>query len=69
MKPRRLTVSYTQPESRARRSLHRPRPQPMPFLRLQGRWLDRAGFQIGKPVRVLVCEGVMILEALHAERD
>jgi hypothetical protein len=26
----------------------------VPFLRIQGRWLDRAGFEIGANVRVLV---------------
>lgn len=51
MNARRLTVSYHTPESRA--ALHRPRRvAPMPFLRLQGRWLDEAGFAIGANVRV-----------------
>jgi toxic protein SymE len=73
MKPRRLTVSYRQPDSRAR--FPRPAPAPMPFLRLQGRWLDQAGFAIGSEVRVRVCEGLLVLEVIdekenrHAERD
>jgi hypothetical protein len=67
MKPRRLTVSRTHPESRAR--FPRPVPTPMPLLRLQGRWMDRAGFGIGKPVRVAVKPGLLVLEVLNAERD
>ena len=66
MKPRRLTVSRTHPESRARQH---PLPQPMPFLRLQGRWLDQAGFAIGRPVRVAVKPGLLVLEVLDDERD
>ena len=45
MNARRLTVSSSHPESRA----HHPRQSasaPMPFLRLRGRWLDQAGFQV-----------------------
>ena len=73
MKPRRLTVSYRQPDSRA--ELPRKRLAPMPFLRLQGRWLGEAGFAIGAPVRVRVCAGLLVLEVIdesgsrHAERD
>lgn len=68
MKPRRLTVSYTHPESRPSR-VPRPLPSPMPFLRLRGRWLDQAGFAIGKPVRVAVAPGLISLEVLDDERD
>jgi hypothetical protein len=67
MKPRRLTVNRTHPGSRAR--LPRPVLPPMPQLRLQGRWLDQAGFAIGKPVRVAVAPGLISLEVLHDERD
>ena len=68
MKPRRLTISYIRPERRARR-LPRPLPPPMPFLRLRGRWLDAAGFAIGKWVRVAVAPGLISLEVLDDERD
>lgn len=68
MKPRRLKVSRTEAQSRARRC-PRPLPQPLPFLRLQGRWLDAAGFAIGKPVRVAVAPGLIALEVIHDERD
>lgn len=39
-----------------------PEPPRVPFLRLQGRWLDRAGFEIGTPVRILVTPGCLVLE-------
>lgn len=39
-----------------------PEPPRVPFLRLQGRWLHRAGFAIGTPVRILVTPGRLVLE-------
>jgi len=39
-----------------------PEPMRVPFLRLQGRWLDQAGFAIGTPVRILVMPGCLVLE-------
>ena len=65
MTARRLTVSRHYPESRA--TAHR-RPQwvtPMPFLRLQGRWLDEAGFAIGANVRVEVSAGRLVVELVE----
>lgn len=41
----------------------KPSPPEMPFLRLQGRWLGRAGFPIGTKVRVLVSAKRLIIEA------
>ncbi len=72
MHARRLTVSCHYPESRAARSRCLPT-APMPFLRLQGRWLDQAGFAIGANVRVEVAAGRLVLEVVesnppHAER-
>jgi hypothetical protein len=64
MQPRRLTVSGHYPESRSTRSHHLP-PTPMPFLRLQGRWLDEAGFAIGTNVRVVVTRGQLVVEAVQ----
>jgi hypothetical protein len=63
MKPRRLKVSYTQPDTRC---THPPFPPllPMPFLRLRGRWLDAAGFTIGSDVRVEVSAGRLVIEAI-----
>ncbi len=63
MTSRRLTVSSSHPESRARSA--RPLPSaPMPFLRLRGRWLDQAGFTIGAPVRVEVSAGRLVVEVI-----
>jgi hypothetical protein len=39
----------------------------MPFLRLQGRWLERCGFAIGSEVRVEVTEGRLVLEVIAPE--
>lgn len=61
MNPRHLTVSRHYPESRAMRSQPT---APMPFLRLQGRWLDEAGFTIGANVRVKVAAGRLVLEVV-----
>jgi hypothetical protein len=70
MNQRRLTVSRHYPERHASRSGPL---SPMPFLRLQGRWLDQAGFAIGANVRVEVAAGRLVLEVVepnpqHAER-
>ena len=34
----------------------------VPYLRLRGRWLERAGFAIGRSVRVEVNDGRLIIE-------
>jgi Toxin SymE, type I toxin-antitoxin system len=68
MNRRRLTVSRSEPQSRASRFPRR-LPQPMPFLRLRGRWLALAGFAIGKPVRVTTAPGLIVLEVIDDERD
>jgi hypothetical protein len=60
MKSRRLTVGYGSATLRPTREgfpVPKPEPAPAPQLRLQGRWLDRAGFRIGANVRVLVTPG------------
>lgn len=64
MNARRLTVSCHYPESRTSRSRCLPA-TPMPFLRLQGRWLDQAGFAIGNSVRVEVAAGRLVLEVIE----
>jgi hypothetical protein len=48
---RRMTVGYIGPS--------------VPYLRMQGWWLDRAGFGVGTPVRVEVSEGRLIVEAVE----
>lgn len=63
MNSRRLRVSCHQPES----TVPMRRPLPMPFLRLQGRWLNQAGFAIGADVRVQVMPGRLVLEVIEPE--
>jgi Toxin SymE, type I toxin-antitoxin system len=65
MNSRRLKVSYRQPESLVPLRL----PPPMPFLRLQGRWLDRAGFAIGADVHVQVEPGRLVIEVLDPQPE
>jgi len=67
MLQRHLTVTRAVPISRAR--YRERRLAEIPFIRISGRWLEKAGFGIGKGVRVIVREGVMVLEVMHAECD
>lgn len=57
--------NYTYPTAPRRR----PDPPPIPFLPLQGRWLHKAGFRIGTPVRVLVMPGRLVLEVDDVQRE
>lgn len=68
MNSRRLTISRRYPEIRARRSQYA-RSVPMPFLRLQGRWLDQAGFAIGAQVRVEIDHGRLVLEVIDVDSE
>lgn len=68
MNARRLTVSRQYPESRAARPRTLPT-APMPFLRLQGRWLDQAGFAIGANVQVVVSRGRLVVEVIELEQQ
>jgi hypothetical protein len=52
-KPRRLTIGCS--------GTGAPRPD-VPFLRLSGRWLERAGFAIGRRVKVEVSEGRLLIQ-------
>jgi toxic protein SymE len=52
-KPRRLTVGY--------KPLKAPGVE-VPYLRLRGRWLRDAGFEIGRSVKVEVSEGRLTIE-------
>jgi hypothetical protein len=54
-KPRRLTIGCT--------GTGAPRLD-VPFLRLSGRWLERAGFVIGGEVKIEVHEGRLIIESV-----
>ena len=40
----------------------------MPFLHLQGRWLDRAGFAIGADVRVVATPRRLVIEVIKDGR-
>jgi hypothetical protein len=66
MNPRHLRVSYHQPVSCRLEPPCRSLP-PMPFLRLQGRWLARAGFAVGTHVRVQVERRRLVLEVIEPQ--
>lgn len=61
---RRLTVGY------GTRRVNRPdgRSMSAPMLRLQGAWLERAGFLVGRIVKVHVSFGRLVIEAAEPER-
>jgi Toxin SymE, type I toxin-antitoxin system len=41
---------------------------PIPFLRLRGRWLERAGFVVGASVQVVVVSpGRLVVEVIESE--
>jgi hypothetical protein len=68
-KERRLTVGDCSIESTAlpvdiTSDSWRRAPVPAPFLRLKGRWLDKAGFTIGSKVRVDVTPGRLVIETV-----
>ena len=63
MKPRRLKVSYMKSESRSTEP-YPPRLADRPYVRLCGRWLDEAGFAIGRDIRVEVSAGRLVLEVV-----
>ena len=52
-RPRRMTVGYIGPH--------------VPYLRMQGRWLDSAGFGVGTSVRVEVSERRLVMEAIEPQ--
>jgi hypothetical protein len=61
---RRLTVSAGWSSSRTGRCVRERPESPCPFLRLQGRWLARAGFAIGSAVHVDVAPGRLVIELI-----
>lgn len=65
---RHFTVGYRPVDSRSKAPSPRPVLPRMPFVRLAGRWLDRAGFAIGTGVRVEVSPGRLVLEAIEPHR-
>ena len=65
MNSRRLKVSYpSAPSQEPYRVLPR-----KPFLRLQGRWLDKAGFAVGANVHVQVEPGRLVLEVIDPQAE
>ena len=52
MKERKLTVNYLYNNGNKK---------PYPFIRLQGRWLERLGFSVGDKVTVTAGEGVIVI--------
>jgi toxic protein SymE len=52
-KPKRLTVGYASTDTPG---------VSVPYLRLRGRWLQDAGFVIGRHVKIEVDEGRMTIE-------
>jgi Toxin SymE, type I toxin-antitoxin system len=64
---RRFTVSAAGVQSHAD-EYPRPWLDPMPSLRLRGRWLKQAGFDIGAQVRVSVESGKLVVEVEQSEQ-
>lgn len=64
-KSRRLKVSYLKPDSRSTEPV-KPNLSPLPYVRLRGRWLDEAGFAIGRDIRVEVSAGRLVLEVIES---
>jgi hypothetical protein len=54
-KTRRLTVGYASTETPG---------VDVPYLRLRGRWMQDAGFAIGRHVKIEVSNGRMIIEQM-----
>ncbi len=53
MRTRKLTVSYIYSDPEEGR--------PYPFIRLQGRWLEKLGFAIGSRIEVSGDDGVVVI--------
>ena len=52
LKERKLTVNYLFTNGNKK---------PYPFIRLQGRWLERLGFAVGDKVTVTAGEGLIVI--------
>ncbi len=72
MSERQLTISRLYPnyshtgwQSLSRSRNHGRSQEPVPFLRLAGRWLASAGFAVGERVSVQVEDGRLVIEPLE----
>ncbi len=65
MAERRLTVSRLFRESKEVHYGRLPL-RPVPFLRMRGDWLERAGFGVGEQVRVQVARGRLVIEPVRS---
>jgi toxic protein SymE len=52
LKERKLTINYLYTNGNKK---------PYPFIRLQGRWLERLGFAVGNKVSVAAGEGLIVI--------
>jgi len=74
LEDRLLTVADHRPSERLRTGAksvaNKTIPSAVPFLRLQGRWLEKAGFPKGTKVRVNVTSGCLVIKpiAIISER-
>jgi len=57
-----LTVCEGNPGSRVSKKSECGVVPPVPFLRIQGQWVQQAGFEIGKRVRVQIAPGRLVFE-------
>jgi hypothetical protein len=65
MKLRRSTVYGTSPPLRTTHVEYTvAETPPVPALRLRGRWLAQAGFDIGAQIEIIVTEGELVLRVL-----
>ncbi len=62
MKDRKLTISKDYHSYQLKRPLPGP---PVPWIRLKGYWIKRAGFDIGMPVRIQVKKKRLIITPIH----
>jgi type I toxin-antitoxin system toxin SymE len=61
---RRITVSsivYDQKNKLRESDIRATRPVLVPWIRIQGKWLEQAGFGIHTPVRIRVMRGCLVL--------
>ncbi|GEP93726.1 toxic protein SymE [Chitinophaga terrae (ex Kim and Jung 2007)] len=41
----------------------------VPWLNIRGLWLERAGFQVGDPIEIVVENGVLTIKKMEADGD